>query len=64
MSADLAFASVVDLARRIARKEVSPVEVVRVYLERIGARDDALRAYITVCDEAALAAAGVAESAL
>src|SRR5437870_13112899 len=48
----------------IARKEVSPVEVVRVHLERIAALDATLRAYITVCDEAALAAARAAESAL
>ncbi len=64
MSADLAFAPVADLARMIARKEVSPVEVVRVHLERIAALDATLRAYITVCDEAALAAARAAESAL
>src|SRR5205809_1019349 len=48
----------------IARKEVWPVEVVRVHLERIAALDATLRAYITVCDEAALAAARAAESAL
>jgi len=64
VSADLAFAPVADLARMIARKEVSPVEVVRVHLERIAALDATLRAYITVCDEAALAAARAAESAL
>ena len=64
MSADLAFAGVIDLARMIARKEVSPVEVVRVHLDRIGALDGSLRAYITVCGDAALAAARVAEGAL
>ena len=64
MSVDLAFASVIDLARMIARKEVSPVEVVRVHLERIAARDGSLRAYITVCAEAASEAARTAEAAL
>jgi aspartyl-tRNA(Asn)/glutamyl-tRNA(Gln) amidotransferase subunit A len=64
VSADLAFAGVIDLARMIARKEVSPVEVVRVHLDRIGALDGSLRAYITVCGDAALAAARVAEGAL
>jgi aspartyl-tRNA(Asn)/glutamyl-tRNA(Gln) amidotransferase subunit A len=62
--ADLAFASVADLAAMIARKEVSPVEVVRAHLERIAARDTTLRSYLAVCDEAALAAARAAESAL
>jgi len=64
VSVDLAFASVIDLARMIARKEVSPVEVVRVHLERIAARDRSLRAYITVCAEAASEAARTAEAAL
>ena len=64
MSAELPFASVIELARMIARKEVSPVEVARAYLERIAARDATLRAYITVCEERALAAAREAEGAL
>ena len=64
MSADLAFAGVIDLARMIARKEVSPVEVVRAHLDRIAALDGSLRAYITVCGDAALAAARTAEGAL
>src|SRR5882672_7891762 len=48
----------------IASKAVSPVEVVRAHLERITALDRTLRAYLTVCDEAALTAARTAESAL
>jgi aspartyl-tRNA(Asn)/glutamyl-tRNA(Gln) amidotransferase subunit A len=64
VSADLAFASVVDLARMIARKEVSPVEVVRLHLERIAVHDLTLRAYITVCADAAMADARTAETAL
>ena len=45
--ADLAFTSMTDLARLIATKAVSPVDVVREHLERI-TRFDGLRAYITV----------------
>jgi aspartyl-tRNA(Asn)/glutamyl-tRNA(Gln) amidotransferase subunit A len=64
VSAGLAFTPVIDLARMIASKAVSPVEVVRAQLERITALDGTLRAYLTVCDEAALVAARAAESAL
>jgi aspartyl-tRNA(Asn)/glutamyl-tRNA(Gln) amidotransferase subunit A len=53
-----------ELARLIATKAVSPVEVVRAHLERIDARDRELRAYITVCADAALEAARRAEAAL
>ena len=34
---DLVWTSVVDLARMIATKEVSPVEVTRAFLERVAA---------------------------
>ena len=53
-----------ELARMIATKAVSPVEVVRAHLDRIAALDPGLRSYITVCDETALAAARTAESSL
>ena len=43
---------------------ISPVEVVRTYLDRIGRLDSGLNAYITVCSEEALAAANVQERAL
>jgi aspartyl-tRNA(Asn)/glutamyl-tRNA(Gln) amidotransferase subunit A len=62
--ADLFWSSLSDLARLIATKAASPVEVVRAYLDRIGALDGALRAYITVCGDAALEAARGAEAAL
>ena len=52
-----------DLARMIATKAISPVEVVRAHLERIAALDGELRSYITVCDDAALTAARAAEAA-
>jgi aspartyl-tRNA(Asn)/glutamyl-tRNA(Gln) amidotransferase subunit A len=62
--ADLFFASMTELARLIATKAVSPVEVVRVHLDRIAALDRDLRAYITVCADTALEAARAAEAAL
>ena len=61
--ADLAFTSMTDLARLIATKAVSPVDVVREHLERI-TRFDGLRAYITVCGDDALEAARAAETAV
>jgi len=61
---NLHWASVADLARMIATKEVSPVEVVRAHLDRITALDGGLRAFITVCGDAALDAARAAEAAL
>jgi len=62
--ADLFWASMTELARMVATKAVSPVEVVRVHLDRIATLDRDLRSYITVCDEAALAAARAAEADL
>ncbi|MET0487333.1 MAG: amidase family protein, partial [Candidatus Rokuibacteriota bacterium] len=53
-----------DLARMIATKAISPVEVVRAHLEKIAALDGELRSYITVCDDAALTAARAAEAQL
>ena len=54
----------IELARMIATKAVSPVEVVRAHVDRIAALDPGLRSYITVCDETALAAARAAETTL
>jgi len=54
----------IELARMIATKAVSPVEVVRAHLDRIAALDPGLRSYVTVCDETALAAARAAETTL
>jgi len=48
----------------IATKEVSPVEVVRAHLEQIERLDGTLRAFITVCADAALDAARGAERTL
>jgi aspartyl-tRNA(Asn)/glutamyl-tRNA(Gln) amidotransferase subunit A len=59
---DLVWASLSDLARMVRAREVSPVEVVRAHLDRIAALDQRLRAFITVCADAALAAAMDAEA--
>jgi aspartyl-tRNA(Asn)/glutamyl-tRNA(Gln) amidotransferase subunit A len=61
---DLVWTSVVDLARLVKAKEVSPVEVVQAHLARISALDARLRSYITVTGDAALAAARAAATAV
>ena len=61
---ELVWTPVTDLARMIATKEVSPVEVVRAYLDRIERLDGTLHAFITVCADGALEAARAAETAL
>ena len=61
---DIALLSAADTASAIMSKELSPVEVVRAYLDRIDRLDSKLAAYITVCREAALDAAERAEIAL
>jgi len=53
-----------ELARMIAAKKVSPVEVVQAHLDRIAALDGKLKSYITVMGESALAAAKAAEAAV
>jgi len=59
---DLVWRSIGALARAIAGREVSPVEVVQAHLDRIAALDSKLRAFITVSADAALAAAKAAEA--
>jgi aspartyl-tRNA(Asn)/glutamyl-tRNA(Gln) amidotransferase subunit A len=61
---ELAFRDAVELAGLVRTKQVSPVELVRLYLERIGRLDDRLRAYITVGRDEALQAARQAEAAV
>ena len=55
MDADLAFASIAELAALIRRRQLSPVELVDLYLERIEQYDPAFNAYI--CPTAGLARA-------
>ena len=61
---DLAYLSAAKLAALVRDRQVSPVELVRIYLERIDRFDARLRAYITVLPEAALEAARKAEAAV
>ncbi len=61
---ELVWKPMTELARLIAAREVSPVEVVQAYLDRIEAVDGSLNAYITVCRDEALSAAKAAEAAI
>jgi len=61
---DIVWSSAVDLARMIATKEVSPVEVTRTLLDRVAALDGTLKSFITVTADAALDAARASESDL
>ncbi len=61
---DLAFMPATELAHGIRRREISPVELVRVFLERIERLDPRIGSYVTVTADRALAAARAAEHAL
>jgi aspartyl-tRNA(Asn)/glutamyl-tRNA(Gln) amidotransferase subunit A len=61
---DLAFTSAAELARLIASRTLSPVELVELVLSRIERAQPALNAFITVTAEAARAAARAAEAAV
>jgi aspartyl-tRNA(Asn)/glutamyl-tRNA(Gln) amidotransferase subunit A len=56
-----ALETIVELAPRLRRKEVSPLELTRACLDRIGRLNPALNAFITVTAESALAEARTAE---
>jgi aspartyl-tRNA(Asn)/glutamyl-tRNA(Gln) amidotransferase subunit A len=64
MSDEIAFASITELAPRIASREISPVEVTDAILARIERHDPALNAFITVTAEDARHAARAAEAAI
>src|SRR5688500_5222447 len=55
---ELAFLPATEQARLVRERQVSPVELVELYLERIGRLDPELGAYVTVCADQALAEAG------
>src|SRR6266542_6931633 len=59
---ELAFAPALELAARLRARELSPVELVELYLDRIGRLDPQLNAYVTVDAGGALAAARAAET--
>ena len=62
--ADLAFLPAHELRALVAGKQISPVEVTALYLQRIEALDGQLNAYLTVTADLALAAARQAEQAV
>ena len=62
--AHIPYLSAVELSGLIRQKEVSPVEAVEAYLERIEREDSRLNAYLTLCGEEALEAARESEDAL
>lgn len=53
-STDIAFLSATETAKAVKAKELSPVDAVQAYLERIDRLDSRLAAYITVVREEAL----------
>ena len=61
---ELVWTSATELARQVAAKRVSPVELVQAHLDRIGKLDGALRSFITVTGDQALEAARAAEQAV
>jgi Asp-tRNA(Asn)/Glu-tRNA(Gln) amidotransferase A subunit family amidase len=56
--------SLLDIASRIRRRDLSPVEVVQASLNQIGRVNPSINAFIEVCAEEALAAARAAEDLL
>jgi aspartyl-tRNA(Asn)/glutamyl-tRNA(Gln) amidotransferase subunit A len=54
---ELTYLSIMELSSLIWKKEISATELVKKYLERIERLQYGLKAYITVCDEEALASA-------
>ena len=59
---DLAFASALEQARLVRERQVSPVELTELYLERIGRLNDKIGAYLTVAADYARRAAAKAEA--
>ena len=62
MDDSLAFAPITELATLIRRRELSPIELTDLYLERIEQYDSALNAYIAPTAERARAQARAAEA--
>jgi aspartyl-tRNA(Asn)/glutamyl-tRNA(Gln) amidotransferase subunit A len=61
---ELHYLSVAELARRIRKRELTPVELTRAMLDRIKRHDGRLHAILTVTEEQALAQARAAEAEL
>jgi amidase/aspartyl-tRNA(Asn)/glutamyl-tRNA(Gln) amidotransferase subunit A len=61
---ELCYTPAVELAARIRRRDLSPVEVVDAFLDRIQNRNERINAYVTVLGEEAREAAREAERAV
>ena len=61
---DIPFLSASELSRLIEKKEVSPVEAIEAYLQRIEDLDFKFNSYLTVCRDQALQAARIAEQSI
>jgi amidase len=59
---ELAFLSAVEQARKVRTGEVSSVELVELYLERISRIDATLNSFVTVCADEALATAAALDA--
>ena len=59
---ELCFITLAEGARRIARHELSPVELTEAYLQRIGAFDRQLQSFVTLTADLALRQAAAAEA--
>lgn len=64
MSSINPFSTVSELANKLATKEVSSVELTKIYLDRIATLDDKLNSFITVDKEKALVQAEQADKKL
>lgn len=60
---DMLKQGIAELAKSLARKDFSSVELTRAYLDRIHAHNPDLNAYVTISDELALAQAAAADKA-
>jgi len=64
LNTDLAFSSISDLKKLISTKEISPVELVTVFVERIQKYNPKLNAFLAISSEKALLSAKKIESAI
>src|ERR1051326_9351441 len=56
--------TIAEASKQIAAKQLSPVELTRACLDRVGALDDRLHAFVHLTEERALAEAHEAERAI
>ena len=64
MSKELAFTSAWEMRNLIKKKKVSPVEITKIYFERINRLDPQLNSYLTLNEKEALESASKAEKAV